>query len=63
MSNRHYTEMPETRIRKDPSGGWLIEIRVGSVWTIKAWTVGTKRDAERSEQEIIEDMKAEAGHE
>ena len=59
------TEIPETRVRKDPKGGWLIEARMSQgkgvyKWEIKGWTAGTRRDAERVEQEIIEDMKAEA---
>jgi hypothetical protein len=47
----------QTRIRKD-SDGWAIEAPIKQAenyyhWVAIGWTAGTRRDAERLEQEIV----------
>lgn len=52
MSRHTGDEMVRTRIRKDPAGGWLIEVFNGTGWYLKRWVAGNRRDAAKAEREV-----------
>lgn len=50
--------MPITRIVKDPSSGWKIEVLINGRWYLKRWTAGTKADARKAEAEVKTELQS-----
>lgn len=46
----------ETRTRKELTGGWWVDAWVNGRWYPKRWTAGTRRDAAKAENEMIDEM-------